>query len=195
MRTYVQALRFPLMLLTMAALAGCQTAPRVRTDFDRGANFAQLRTFGFPAQTGTDRGGYSTLVTSHFKNAITGEMNARGLTYADANPDVVVNFYSEARDKTRVYSTPFPQVGVYYGRPRYYGWYSAWPIWHDDVNVVQYKAGTFKIDVVDPKRQQTIWEASVEERLSEQSLDNPQPNIARLVTEMFRKFPRSAATP
>ena len=46
------------------------------------------------------------------------------------------------------------------------------------------------MDVVDAKRQQTIWEASAEERLTDTAIDNPQPNISRLVTELFRKYPR-----
>jgi hypothetical protein len=175
-------------------LSGCaETRPVIRSDYDHGVDFAGLRTFGFPAQTGTDRGGYATLVTSHFKEAIKREMTVRGYTYAETNPDMVVNFYSESRDKTQVYAYPDASLGFRYGRPRY-GWYSAWPFYYDDINVVSYKAGTLKIDVVDPKRQQTIWEATVEERLSDQAQDNPQPTISRLVTEMFTKFPRGAGT-
>ena len=178
-------------------LAGCATrGPVIRSDHDRSVNFAALKTFGFPEQTGTDRGGYATLVTSHFKEAIKREMAVRGYTYAETDADMLINFYSESHDRTRVYPSATGRLGVYYGRP-WYGWYSAWPFYYpylyDDVSVVQYKSGVFKIDAVDPKRQQTIWEASTEERLSEQSLDNPQPTIARLVTEMFKKVPHGAA--
>jgi Domain of unknown function (DUF4136) len=178
-------------------LVGCATkGPAIRSDHDRSVDFAALKTFGFPAQTGTDRGGYATLITSHFKEAIKREMTVRGYTYTDTNPDMLVNFYSESKDKTRVYSHPDPYFmgGFRYGRPRY-GWYSAWPFYFDDVDVVNYTAGTLKLDVVDPKRQQTIWEAQVEERLSEQAQDSPQPMISRLVTAMFAKFPRGATQP
>jgi len=185
-------------LVVAVALLGCAVrGPVIRSDYDRSFDFSAVHTFGFPAQTGTDRGGYATLVTTHFKDAVKREMNVRGYTYADTNPDMLVNFYSEARDKTQVYSHPGIYPGAYlgfrYGHPRY-GWFSAWPFYDDDIDVVAYKSGTLKIDVVDPKRQQTLWEAQVEERLTEQAQDNPQPTISRLVTEMFRKFPHGATT-
>lgn len=189
------SLGFAALFLSACASKG----PAVRADFDRSVDFNTYRTFGFPASTGTDRGGYATLVTGYFKDAVKREMTIRGYEYTDKDPELIVNFYSESRDKTEV--TPRPGAltgfGAYgprwprYGYPRY-GWYSNWPF-YDDYDVVQYKAGTFKLDVVDKKRDQAVWEARVEERLNEQSQDNPQPNIARLVTEMFRKFPRGAA--
>jgi len=207
-RTAIRLLGLSLAVILLSACAA--KGPTVRADFDRGVDFNAYRTFGFPAATGTDRGGYATLVTSYFKDAVKREMAVRGYEYTETNPELVVNFYSEARDKIDVvsrpgsltgfgygygyYGAPWPYYGGYprYGYPRY-GLYSSWPF-YDDIDVVHYKAGTFKLDVVDTKRQQAVWEARVEERLSEQSQDNPQPNIAYLVTEMFRKFPRGATT-
>jgi hypothetical protein len=181
---------------------GCGSkGPVIRSDYDRTVDFASLHTFGFPAKTGTDRGGYATLITSHFKEAIKREMTVRGYTFAESNADILVNFYSEARDKTEVYSHPstmglgygFPGYGFPgYGYPRY-GWYSSYPF-YNDVDVVQYTAGVLKIDVIDARREQTIWEAHVEERLTEKAQDNPQPTISRLVTAMFAKFPYGASS-
>jgi hypothetical protein len=181
-------------LLATVILSCASSGPAIRSDYDHSADFASLRTFGFPAQTGTDRGGYATLITAHFKEAIKREMTVRGYTYSDTNPDMIVNFYSEARDKVQVYSHPsgYMGMGYGYGYPRY-GWYSAWPFYFNDVDVVTYTAGLLKVDVVDPNRQQTIWEASVEERLTDKAQDDPQSTISRLITAMFAKFPHGAA--
>ncbi|HYM34622.1 MAG TPA: DUF4136 domain-containing protein, partial [Steroidobacteraceae bacterium] len=106
-------------------LASCATPPPpVRSDYDHGVNFSAFHTFGFPENTGTDRGGYTTLVTSHFKDAVRREMTVRGYTYAETAPDLLVNFYSQVRDKTQIYSYPYPgpffgTVGFHHGRPRY----------------------------------------------------------------------------
>ena len=181
-------------------IAACETTPRgpmVRSDFDHSTNFSTYKTFGFPENTGTDRGGYTTLVTSHFKEAVRREMEIRGYQYTDQSPDLIVNFYYELRDKTRVYSRPGWAVSGFYGYPYYpyrprYGFYSAWPFFYDnDIDVVQYKSGNIKLDVVDSARKQVVWEANVEEPLTEQAQDNPQPKIASLVTELFKKFPKS----
>jgi hypothetical protein len=192
--------RGALFLATLFLITACATprGPAVRSDFDRAVNFSAYKTFGFPESTGTDRGGYTTLVTSHFKDAVRREMTSRGYTYAESSPDLIVNFYSELKDKTRVYSRPgWAMSGAWgypYGyRPRY-GFYSAWPFFYDnDIDVVQYKSGNIKLDVVDAARKQVIWEANVEEPLSDQAQDNPQPMISRLVTELFKKFPSSSA--
>jgi hypothetical protein len=186
--------------LLAAAIVGCAASkPTIRSDYDRSANFGSYRTFGFPKQTGTDRGGYATLVTSHFKEAIKREMTVRGYTYTENEPDILVNFYSDVRDKTKVYSNPGPYMGGFgygygygYGHPRY-GWYSAWPYYYDGVDVVTYTAGTLKVDVVDPKLNQTIWEASIEDRLTDKAQDDPQATIARLITAMFAKYPHGAS--
>lgn len=187
--------------LTAVLLSACAAkGPLVRSDFNKSVDFGAYRTFGFPPATGTDRGGYATLVTTYFKDAVRREMSVRGYEYSETKPDLLVNFYSEARDKTEVTSRPgaLTGFGYYgYGRPRFgyprYGWYSNWPFYDSDIDVVNYKAGTFKLDVIDAQKEQTIWEARVEERLTEASQESPQPNIARLVTEMFRKYPRGAA--
>ena len=195
-------------VLAVAALAtllsACaSTGPRVHSDYDKNVDFNAYRTFGFPATTGTDRGGYATLVTGYFKEAVRREMTARGYEFAAESPDLLVNFYSEARNKTEIYSNPMSSFAMTFGyaplyHPRgyryaypYYGWYSPWPFFESDIDVVNYQSGTLKLDVVDAKRQQSIWEARVEEPISEQAQNNPQPYIDRLVTSMFGKFPRS----
>src|ERR1044071_8450834 len=88
--------------------AGCATTsgPKTRVDYDRKADFSVYRTFGFPKETGTDRGGYSTLVTSYFKSSVTTAMEARGYKYSAENPDLLVNFYMNTRDRTEIRSTP-----------------------------------------------------------------------------------------
>jgi hypothetical protein len=64
----VRRLAAALTLVTALVAAGCATtgnAPKTRIDYDKSADFSVYRTYGFPKETGTDRGGYSTLVTSY----------------------------------------------------------------------------------------------------------------------------------
>src|SRR5919107_3224318 len=94
--------------------AGCATtsAPKTRIDYDKTADLSVYRTYGFPKETGTDRGGYSTLVTSYFKSSIATAMEARGYKYSAENPDLLVNFFMNTRDRSEVR----PNVGAgYYG--------------------------------------------------------------------------------
>jgi hypothetical protein len=183
-------------LLALATLlAACASGPDLRSDYDRTADFAQYRTFGFVDKLGTDSAGYSSLVTSHFKSAVTREMESRGYVLNQANPDLLVNFNASSRTQTDVQSMPSaaPMGMGYYGYRG--GMYAPWPMYStNDVQTVHYKVGTANIDVVDAKRKQLIWEGVGEGRLKEESLQNPGPAIDRAVALLFQSYPARAGT-
>lgn len=178
-----------LVAAAIAALAGCATVgPKIRVDHDRAADFNAYQTYGYPAELGTDRGGYSTLITSYFRQAVDREMRLRGYQFAASNPDLLVNFFARARDVTDVRSVPGAWAGYgYYGYR--YGLYSAWPLYASDVSTVHYKVGTANLDIVDAARKQLIWEGVAEGRLTQQAMEDPQAAISGVVTELFRLYP------
>jgi len=177
----------------LAALAGCATNPSadIHVNAAPDVNFNGYSTFGFPEQTGTDRGGYSTLVTSYFKSAVREQMEQRGYHYVDENPDLLVNFYAKVRDRTDVHSDPaFSAAYGYYGYR--YGLYSAWPFYDDSVRTVTYPVGTANIDVVDAHKKEMIWEGVAEGVVSDEDMDHPKESIARVVTQLFARYPGRA---
>ncbi len=174
-------------VLVVMLMAGCATtrAPQTRIDYDKKADFSVYRTFGFPKETGTDRGGYSTLVTSYFKNSVTAAMEARGYKYSEDHPDLLVNFYMNTRERTE--TRPSPALGYgYYGYR--YGLYNAWPMYDED-RTVTYKIGTINLDIVDAEKKQLIWEGISEGRVTEESMANPRVTVNAVVTELMRQFP------
>ena len=180
--------------VALAALAGCASNPTadIRVHAAPDANFSSYSTFGFPEQTGTDRGGYSTLVTSYFKSAVRDQMEQRGYHYVDANPDLLVNFYAKVHERTEV--RPDPTFSAAYGYYGYrYGLYGAWPLYDNDVRTVTYPIGTANIDVVDARKKQMIWEGVAQGRLRDEDMDNPRESIARVVTQLFARFPGRAS--
>lgn len=179
--------------LAIALLAGCAAVgPKVRIDFDRAADFSAYRSYAFPAELGTDRGGYSTLITNYFKQAVDREMQQRGYTYSGTDPDLLVNFFARVRDVTDVRSEPVVWAGHgYYGYR--YGLYGAWPLYADGVSTVRYKVGTANVDLVDAKRRQLIWEGVAEGKLTQEAMRDPQTAIANVVAELFKRYPGRAA--
>lgn len=173
--------------LLVALIAGCATTspPNTRVDYDKNADFSVYRTYGFPKETGTDRGGYSTLVTSYFKSSISTAMEARGYKYSAENPDLLVNFFMNTRDRTEVR----PNVGAGYG---YYGYreglYGGWPLYDRD-RTINYQIGTINVDIVDAAKKQLIWEGISEGRVTEEALANPKVTVNAVVTELMRKYP------
>jgi hypothetical protein len=177
----------------LAALAGCATTrpPDIRVNSAPDANFTSYSTFGFPDQTGTDRGGYSTLVTSYFKAAVRDQMEQRGYHYVDENPDLLVNFYAKVHERTEV--RPDPSFSAAYGYYGYrYGLYSAWPFYDDSVRTVTYPVGTANIDVVDARKKQMIWEGVAQGVVSDEDMDHPKESISRVVTQLFARYPGRA---
>jgi hypothetical protein len=172
-------------MLAVLLAAGCATTsgPKTRVDYDKAVDFSVYRTFGFPKETGTDRGGYSTLVTSYFKNAVTTQMEARGYKYSEDHPDLLVNFYMNTRERTE--SRPTPSYGYYGYR---YGLYSAWPLYEED-RLVTYKYGTVNLDIVDAEKKQLVWEGVSEGRVTEEALANQKATINAVVTELMRQYP------
>jgi len=179
--------------VAFAMLAGCATTstPDIRVNQAPDANFSAYGTFGFPEQTGTDRGGYSTLVTSYFKAAVRNQMEQRGYHYVDENPDLLVNFYAKVHERTEV--RPDPSFSAAYGYYGYrYGLYSAWPYYDDAARTVTYPVGTANIDVVDAHKKQMIWEGVAQGVVSDEDMDHPQESISRVVTQLFARYPGRA---
>lgn len=179
-------------MLTVAVTvlaAGCASnrAPNSRVDYDKSADFSVYRTYGFPEETGTDRGGYSTLVTGYFKDSLSTAMEARGYKYSEENPDLLVNFFMNTRERTEVHSQPNSSLGYgYYGYR--YGLYNAWPMYDDD-RTVTYKVGTINVDIVDAEKKQLIWEGISEGRIAEEAMANPKVIVNAVVTELMRQYP------
>jgi hypothetical protein len=176
------------------ALAGCATTtgPDIRVDYDRTADLASYKSYGFPEEVGTDRAGYSTLVTQYFKQAVHREMQARGYVFEENDPDLLVNFFANVREVTDVRRTPgmYPAYGYYGYR---YGLYGAWPYYEDDIDVVRYKVGTANVDIVDGERMQLIWEGVAEGRITEDAMKNPRAAIDAVVAELFQRYSGVAA--
>jgi hypothetical protein len=138
--------------LSAAALAsaGCASTPNVRVMADPSADFTQYRTFGFASPLGTDRGGYQSAVSQQLKTSARTQLEARGLRYVEADPDLVVNFSATLDEKLRVSTTPTATMGVgYYGYRA--GMSSAWPMYQDQTTVTPYNEGTLNIDIADAR--------------------------------------------
>ncbi|KGD89451.1 lipoprotein [Achromobacter sp. RTa] len=166
-------------------LAACASGPTVKGDYDHQADFAQYRSFGFMSPLGTDRAGYSTLLTERLKTATRGQMEMRGYVYSASNPDLLVNFGAKLQQKVQV--TPAPPMGPYYGYRA--GFYGGWPGygWGDDV--YQYTEGTLNIDLVDARRKQLVWEGVAVGEVQDQGVAGSAQSAEKVVAQIFAKYP------
>jgi hypothetical protein len=179
-----------LVVATSVLLSAC-TTPKIETRSrqDPGVNLASYKTWGFVSEPGTNRGGYSTPITTYFKTAVTREMNARGYTYSEDSPELLINFNTNAREQVDIRSSPSMSYGYgYYGYRG--GLYGAGPMYGGtDVETVRYKQGTANIDVVDAAKKQLVWEGVAEGKITDEMMKNPQATIDGVILEMFANYP------
>ena len=187
----------PFLALTLSvgglALNGCASGPQVQVEMDRAADFSQYKTFAFVSPLGTDRNGYQTLVSGQLKASARRELEARGLRFDAAAPQLLINFNASLSEKLR--TSPGPSYGIgYYGYRG--GLYAPWPYYRDLNSVSQYTEGTLNIDVVDAARKQMIWEGVVTGTVADHlSPEQAEAAINRALAAAFVKFPVSLVAP
>lgn len=178
----MQAARARILGVVVLVLAACTTGPTIRSHVDPTANLSSFRSFAFFSKGQ----GYSSFVSRYIESAVTDEMLARGYVRSET-PDLLINFHVQTQDKLQVTQTPT----AYYGWRRGYAWGGPYGGYETDVR--QYKEGTLNIDIVDRTRNQLVWEGVAVGRIQTKSMDNPEPAIKAVVTQVFEKFPGRAA--
>lgn len=179
-------------LLAAVLLAGCAASrPAIRAYLDDSADLAAYRTYGFMSELGTDRAGYSVLMSSYFKEAISRELESRGYRRAREQPDLLVNFNANVREHGVALTRPMATLGAgYYGyRAGSYQTFPGYPVEDAETEAVRYPLGTVNVDLVDARRRQLLWEGLVEGGLTPQGMKNPRAAVRSVVQQMFERFP------
>lgn len=174
-------------LLAALLLSACASGPALFSSTDPTANFGTYKTYGFISPLGTDGPAYSSVLSQLLKAATIRELEARGYRPAD-NPDLLVNFHVESKEKIR--STTSPAYGGYYGyRAGYYGTWGG----YGGTEITQYTEGTLTVDLVDSARRQLVWEGTAVGRVRDQDRENVQAAVDAIMPLLFAKFPYRAA--
>ena len=172
-------------LALCAVLAACSNSPIVRSDYDPRADFASYRTFAFVQPLGTDRAGYTTLLTERLKRAATLQMESRGYVMNEKNPDLLINFQSHVQSKTEYVAPPPMMWGYGYG----FGMYGGWPGYAFGPDMIQYNEGTLKVDLIDTKRKQMVWEGLGTTILGNVQQTASDPMVENMMASIFARYP------
>ncbi len=183
--------------IVLLAAACAATGPRVRADRDNTVDFSRYRTFAFADPLGTDRAGYQTIVSQHLMAATRHELEARGLRYVEADPQLLVNFNGKLNEKFRGTTVPSSRFSVGFGRSYYRyrtGFYTTWPLYAEETHVQSYTEGTLNVDVIDAARKQMIWEGVAVGRVTDKTMENLKPEIDEAVKAIFANYPIQSAS-
>lgn len=183
-------LRLGAALGLVALVAACATGPRVRTDADPNANFAQYRTWDWYAPIAMEQHGYSTWLSDRIKADIEREMAARGYRRATANPDLRINFQAAVNERTSVHTMPRSDVTWLWSyRARTY---VAVPVWYDQTQVSRYTEGTLTIDLVDARSNRLVWTGDAIGRVLAREPAQRAAQIDQSIAAIFARYPYRA---
>jgi len=183
-------LRFMIALSAIGILTACSNAPIVRSDFDPRADFSSYRTFAFMQPLSTDSAGYTTLLTERLKRAVVLQMEARGYVPREKDPDLLINFQANVQTKTQYVPPPPMMWGFGYG----YGFYGGWPGYAFGPDVIQYNEGTMKVDLIDAKRKQLVWEGTGTSVIGNTQQTPSDAMIETMISSIFARYPFLAGT-
>jgi len=160
-------------------IASAAWAQQVKTDYDRGTDFAQYKTYSWEKVQTTD-----PLWVDRIKQAVNAALTAKGLTPVESGGDVAI-MAMETTQNQNTMNTFYDGFGGGW-RWRGLGGYG-----ESTTTVETYKVGTLVVDLFDSHSKQLIWRGSSSDTLSDKSDKNIK-NLDKGVQKMFDHFPPDA---
>jgi hypothetical protein len=162
----------------MLLFAGKLSAQQVKTDYDRGANFAQYKTYSWEQVKTKD-----PLDVDRIKAAVNAALTAKGWTQVDSGGDVSIVGMEITRNQQTL-NTFYDGFGGGWGWRRF----GAGGFGEATTTTDTYKVGTVVVDLFNTKTKQLIWRGTSSDTLSNNSDKNIK-NLDKGVEKMFKNFP------
>ena len=153
-------------------ISGCSSI-EVSENYDPSYDFSQAKTFDWYAENDYKH----ELILKQIRHELKAQLEAKGITQKEDNPDLVVAIYGGTKDKVSIRST---NIGYTYG-----GWYGG-----RGVDVYQYKEGTLVLDFIDRKTKQLVFRSKAIVEVSQNiSMEKRQKRIQNVIREAIKSFP------
>ena len=145
-----------LFLAIPPVLLACNATKVLDTESADGFQIGNYKTFDFfkLEARGDTSDNFETNAAS-MKDAITRNLESRGLRRVDANADMLVNIGIVVTEKTQTRETTFREAPRYMGQRRY-SWKS------EEIEIGTYKSGTATIHLVDANTKEMVWRGVAE---------------------------------
>ena len=156
--------------------ASASFAEQVKTDYDRGADFSQYKTYSWEKVQTQD-----PLWVGRIKDAVNAALTGKGWTQVTSGGNVAI-VAMETTQNQRTLNTFYDGFG---GGWR---WRGAGGFGTATTTVDNYKVGTLVVDLFDAHTKTLIWRGSSSDTLSDKSDKNIK-NLDKGVQKMFDHFP------
>lgn len=162
----------------MILFANKSSAQQVKTDYDRGANFAQYKTYSWEKVKTKD-----PLDVDRIKSAVNAALATKGWTQVASGGDISVVAIEMTQEKQTL-NTFYDGFGGGWGWRRFGGGGFGEATTTTDT----YNVGTLVVDLFDTKTKQLVWRGSSSDTLSNNADKNIK-NLNKGAEKMFKDFP------
>ncbi len=180
-------------LILVAFLAACNSV-RVVTDYDRGANFSEYKSYAF-YKTGIDKAQISDIDKKRILVAIDQELGKRGFVKSQ-NPDMLISIFTKEKERVDVYNNAW---GWGWGYGWGWGFYNPWfwgPGWGPGwggTNVSTRTEGSLYIDIIDADTKELVWQGKGVGIVGNTSnIDKKEQRIKEFVSQILEEYPPNA---
>jgi hypothetical protein len=156
-------------------------AEQVKTDYDRGADFSQYKTYSWEKVQTQD-----PLWVGRIKDAVNAALAAKGWTQVASGGQVAI-VAMETTQNQQTLNTLYDGFGGGWGWRRFGGG----GFGDATTTTENYKVGTLVVDLFDANSKNLIWRGSASDTLSDKSEKNIK-NLDKGVQKMFDHFPPGA---
>ena len=173
------------LLALLIMLSSCSSV-RVATDYDKGANFSEYKTFAF-FKTGIDKAEISDLDKRRILRAIEAELLAKGFAKSE-NPDLLISLFTKSQQRVDVYNNSWGYGAWGWGGWGPWGGYGPGWGWGYQPSVSTSTQGTLYIDLIDAQKKELVWQGMGTGYLSK-NVDKKEARIKEFVAEIMAKYP------
>lgn len=174
-----------------ALLTSCSSSSHV--EMAQGVNFSNYKTFAWANDSGIKKSGRvdNDIVDNNIKNSISTELEKKGWTETDQQPDVLLDYNVVVKKGVKKKTEPaytYPYSGYFYtpGRHRLFTYYNPWFFRGYRTYNVPFKEGTLTVNMTDARNNQLIWEGWSKGDLSSKSITTK--DVKDDVKSIFKKF-------
>lgn len=172
------------LIISIFLLGGCSSV-KISYDYDKQADFAKYKTYAFTE--GSQNLAINEINRSRILSAIDTEMAAKGFTKSD-NPDVLLDIFVKAEQRTEATATSTGPGAYGYGGPWRYGYGGGFTT--TQINYNQYIEGTMFINMVDKAYEKLVWQGRGTKTIDEDATpEKRETNINYAVKQIFMKYP------
>jgi hypothetical protein len=167
----------------LSALSATAFAQDVKTDYDKDANFAALKTFAIKIGTSWGNPLGEKRVVDEIQQALT----EKGWTVAPGDKADAMVVLHGATEQQKTLNTFYSGMGGY-GGYGWRGWGGGMGTGTATTTTSEYTVGTLVVDIFDAKSKNLVFRGTAQDELS----DKPEKNVKKLEkasNKMFKEFP------